>query len=124
MDERKTKDSEHVLDRLFAVIESRRGGDPESSHTARLFARGTNKIAEKIGEEATELVIEAVRGKRKKTIRESADLVYHMLVLWADAGIAPDEVWDELAGREGVSGIAEKAARKKKKTGKTKGQKS
>ena len=65
-----------------------------------------------IGEEAVELIIEAVRGKRKKTSRESADLMYHLLALWADAGIHPDEVWQALAEREGVSGLAEKAARK------------
>ena len=100
-----------VLDRLFAVIESRRGGDPAVSHTARLFAKGTHKIAQKVGEEATEVVIEGVRGRRDKLIGESADLMYHLLVLWADARIDPEEVWAELSRREGMSGIAERAAR-------------
>lgn len=100
-----------VIDRLFAVIESRRHGDPATSHTARLFARGTRKIAQKTGEEAVELVIEAVRGKRERIIEESADLMYHLLVLWADAHVRPDDVMAELVRREGMSGIAEKASR-------------
>lgn len=101
----------HVLDRLFTVIESRRSADPAISHTARLFNKGTRKIAQKVGEEAVETVIEAVRGKRERLIEESADLMYHLLVLWADARITPRDVWVELARREGVSGIAEKASR-------------
>lgn len=102
-----------ILDRLFTVIESRRGGDPATSHTARLFEKGTRKIAQKVGEEAVETVIEAVRGRRDKLVAESADLMYHLLVMWADAKIHPAEVWEELAKREGVSGIAEKRAREK-----------
>jgi phosphoribosyl-ATP pyrophosphohydrolase len=102
-----------ILDRLYGVIESRRNGDPATSHTARLFQKGTNKIAQKVGEEAVETVIEAVRGRRDKLIGESADLMYHLLVMWADAHINPGEVWEELARREGVSGIAEKRARDK-----------
>jgi phosphoribosyl-ATP pyrophosphohydrolase len=100
-----------VIDRLFAVIESRRHGDPATSHTAKLFAKGTRKIAQKAGEEAVELVIEAVRGKRERIVEESADLMYHLLVLWADARVQPQEIWAELARREGMSGIAEKAGR-------------
>jgi phosphoribosyl-ATP pyrophosphohydrolase len=100
-----------VLDRLYRVIESRRAADPAVSHTARLFQKGTRKIAQKVGEEAVEAVIEAVRGKRDRLIAESADLMYHLLVLWADARINPAEVWEELARREGVSGLAEKRAR-------------
>jgi phosphoribosyl-ATP pyrophosphohydrolase len=103
----------HVLDRLFAVIESRRTADPSISHTARLFQKGTRKIAQKVGEEAVEAVIEAVRGKRERLIEESADLMYHVLVLWADARITPTEIWAELARREGVSGIAEKESRER-----------
>ncbi|MHA1536093.1 MAG: phosphoribosyl-ATP diphosphatase [Alphaproteobacteria bacterium] len=102
-----------MIDRLFKVIESRKGGDARNSHTARLFERGTGKIAQKLGEEAVETVIEGVRGKRKAVIAESADLLYHLLVLWADRGVAPDEVWRELARREDFSGIEEKASRKK-----------
>jgi phosphoribosyl-ATP pyrophosphohydrolase len=100
-----------VLDRLFSVIESRRNADPTVSNTAKLFQKGTRKIAQKVGEEAVEVVIEAVRGKRDRIVAESADLMYHLLVMWADAGVAPAEVWDELARREGMSGIAEKLSR-------------
>jgi phosphoribosyl-ATP pyrophosphohydrolase len=100
-----------VLERLFALIESRRGGDPSQSYTARLFAEGRAKIARKTGEEAIEVVIAALEGGRESVAKESADLLYHLLVLWADAGVAPDDVWRELARREGTSGLAEKAAR-------------
>jgi len=103
-----------VLERLWGVIEQRRVmGDGATSHSARLLARGTQKVAQKLGEEAVELVIEAVARDREATISESADLLYHLLVLWVDAGVAPDEVWRELCRREGISGIAEKAARPK-----------
>jgi phosphoribosyl-ATP pyrophosphohydrolase len=101
-----------VLDRLWDTIESRRGADPALSHSARLLSRGTPKIAQKFGEEAVECVIEAVRGEdRAALIAESADVLYHLLVLWVDAEVRPEEVWDALTRREGVSGIAEKAAR-------------
>jgi phosphoribosyl-ATP pyrophosphohydrolase len=103
--------SQDMLDRLYATIEERRAADPATSHTARLFAKGTRKIAQKTGEEAVELVIEAVRGKRDRIVEESADLMYHLLVLWADAHVRPQDVWEELSRREGISGIAEKAAR-------------
>lgn len=100
-----------VLDALYTVIQSRRGGDPETSHTARLFARGRAKIAQKVGEEAVETVIEAMRDDPAKLAQESADLLYHLLVLWADAGVAPAEVYAILDGRRGISGIAEKRSR-------------
>ena len=101
-----------VLDRLWATVEERRlSGDAETSHSARLLARGTAKVAQKLGEEAVETVIEAMTGNRRALIGESADLLYHLVVLWVDAGIAPEDVWMELARREGISGIAEKAAR-------------
>jgi phosphoribosyl-ATP pyrophosphohydrolase len=103
-----------VLDRLWQVVEARRAaGDVEASHSARLLARGTAKVAQKLGEEAVECVIEAVQGHRAETILESADVLYHLLVVWVDAGIRPEEVWAELRRREGISGIAEKAARPK-----------
>lgn len=103
-----------VLDRLWQTVENRRAaGDVEGSHSARLIARGTAKVAQKLGEEAVECVIEAVQGNRAETILESADLLYHLLVVWVDAGIRPEEVWAELRRREGISGIAEKAARPK-----------
>jgi phosphoribosyl-ATP pyrophosphohydrolase len=104
---------DHMLDRLHATILARRGADPATSYTAKLLARGTAKIAQKLGEETVEAVIEAVRGDRAGLIGESADVLYHLLVLWADAGIAPAEIWAELQRREGVSGIAEKKSRSK-----------
>ncbi|HET9019087.1 MAG TPA: phosphoribosyl-ATP diphosphatase [Acetobacteraceae bacterium] len=100
-----------VLDRLHAVVASRRGADPTTSHSARLLSRGTAKVAQKFGEEAVECLIEAVSGNRTALIAESADVLYHLLVMWVDAGVAPDEVWAELRRREGISGIAEKASR-------------
>ena len=103
-----------VLDALWRTVEARRlAGDVEHSHSARLIARGTAKVAQKLGEEAVECVIEATQGNRAATVLESADLLYHLVVLWVDAGIRPDEVWAELARRQGISGIAEKAARPK-----------
>ena len=103
-----------VLDALWRTVEARRlAGDVEHSHSARLIARGTAKVAQKLGEEAVECVIEATQGNRGATVLESADLLYHLVVLWVDAGIRPEEVWAELARRQGISGIAEKAARPK-----------
>lgn len=100
-----------ILDRLWATVMSRRGGDPEVSHSARLLSRGTAKVAQKLGEEAVEAVIEATLGNRAALIGESADVLYHLMVVWVDAGIRPEEVWAELERREAISGIAEKAAR-------------
>lgn len=103
-----------ILDTLWQTVEARRlAGDVEHSHSARLLARGTAKVAQKLGEEAVECVIEATLGNRAATVLESADLLYHLIVLWVDAGIRPEEVWTELARRQGISGIAEKAARPK-----------
>ena len=102
-----------VLERLFSVIEARRGSDPAASYTAKLLAEGKPKIAKKLGEEATETVIAATAGTPAEVARESADLLYHLLVLWAAAGVKPADVWAELARREGTSGLAEKAARLK-----------
>jgi phosphoribosyl-ATP pyrophosphohydrolase len=102
-----------VLERLFSTIESRKGADPTASYTAKLLAEGKPKIAKKLGEEATETVIAATAGSPADVARESADLLYHLLVLWAAAGVKPSEVWSELARREGISGLAEKAARPK-----------
>jgi phosphoribosyl-ATP pyrophosphohydrolase len=101
-----------ALDRLYATIESRRDADPASSYSARLLSRGTPKIAQKLGEEAVECVIEAIAGNKSALVGESADLLFHLMVLWADAGIAPEEVWQELRRREAMSGIEEKASRK------------
>src|SRR5436190_7951022 len=93
-----------VVDRLYGVIASRKGADPDTSYTAKLFSKGTPKVAQKVGEEAVELVIEALRADKPRIVGESADLLYHMLVLWADAGVTPAEIWAELARREGTSG--------------------
>jgi phosphoribosyl-ATP pyrophosphohydrolase len=101
-----------VLDQLWQTVEQRRlAGDVVSSHSARLMARGTAKVAQKFGEEAVECVIEATIGNRDATVLESADVLYHLMVIWVDAGIRPEEVWAELARRQGISGIAEKASR-------------
>ena len=106
-----TDSAAEVLERLFAVIESRRGGDTSESYTARLLAEGADRIAQKLGEEAVETVIAGAKGDRSAVIAESADLLYHLLVLWAASGVSPGEVWAELAGREGRSGVDEKHSR-------------
>jgi phosphoribosyl-ATP pyrophosphohydrolase len=100
-----------VLDRLWTVVMSRRTADPAVSHSARLLSRGQAKVAQKFGEEAVECLIEAVADNHQGVVAESADVLYHLIVLWVASGIRPDEVWDELKRREGISGIAEKAAR-------------
>jgi phosphoribosyl-ATP pyrophosphohydrolase len=100
-----------VLDRLWATVLARKNADPAISHSARLLSRGTAKIAQKFGEEAVECLIEAVGGHRLALVAESADVLYHLLVLWVDAGLRPEQIWAELARREGVSGIAEKTSR-------------
>ncbi len=100
-----------VLDRLWSVVVSRRTADPAVSHSARLLSRGTAKVAQKFGEEAVECLIEAVAGNREAVVAESADVLYHLIVLWVSTQVSPDEVWAELKRREGVSGIAEKASR-------------
>jgi phosphoribosyl-ATP pyrophosphohydrolase len=100
-----------ILDRLWSTILTRKTADPLVSHSARLLARGTAKVAQKFGEEAVECLIEAVAGNRGALIGESADVLYHLLVLWVDAGLRPEDVWQELSRREGISGIVEKAAR-------------
>jgi len=102
-----------ALDRLWQVIQSRRGSDPQTSYTARLFSRGRAKIAQKLGEEAIEAVIEGVGNNPAALVGESADLLYHLLVLWAAVGISTADVAAELTRREGTSGIAEKRARAK-----------
>ena len=106
--------SAEILAQLFEVIESRRDRDVGSSYTAKLFASGTEKIAQKVGEEAVETVIEAMKSKGvSKLAEESADLLYHLLVLWADKGVKPEEVWNVLAERFGLSGIEEKNLRQR-----------
>jgi len=89
----------------------RRSADPAHSHSARLLSRGTTKVAQKFGEEAVECLIEAVAGNNPALISESADVLYHLMVMWVAAGIEPADVWSELARREGISGVIEKASR-------------
>ena len=100
-----------VLDRLWTVVLDRRTADPAHSHSARLLARGTAKVAQKFGEEAVECLIEAALGNKPALVSESADVLYHLLVMWVAAGIEPADVWSELQRREGVSGVLEKAMR-------------
>jgi len=87
------------LDDLYTVIASRKGGNPEESYTASLFDKGIAKIAQKVGEEAVETVIDGVSGPKERVISESADLLYHLLVLWAARDVKPGEVWAELGER-------------------------
>ena len=101
-----------TLGRLEAVIAERRGASAGSSYVASLFAKGREKIAQKVGEEATETVIAALSGDPAKLTSEAADLLFHLLVLLADGDVSVDDVLAELDRRDGVSGIAEKAARK------------
>jgi phosphoribosyl-ATP pyrophosphohydrolase len=107
---------EHTLARLAAVIESRKPGagpaaDPQTSYVARLFARGTDTILKKIGEEATEVVLAAKDGQRERIVAEVADLWFHSLVALAQFGLGPAEVLAELERREGLSGLEEFARR-------------
>jgi phosphoribosyl-ATP pyrophosphohydrolase len=107
------KIDETILLKLYEVVKERKSADPATSYTARLYAKGTNKIAQKLGEEAVETVIAAVDEGNDRLVRESADLLYHLLVLWADKGVLPGDVWEELERRFGTSGVAVKEARKK-----------
>ena len=101
-----------VIDRLAATVASRKGADPAESWTAKLLSEGPERCAKKFGEEAVETVIAAVSGDRDAIASESADLIYHWLVLLAASGVSLDEVAAKLQAREGTSGIAEKAARR------------
>jgi phosphoribosyl-ATP pyrophosphohydrolase len=101
-----------TLARLWATIEARRGASPDNSYTAKLLAAGPEGVARKLGEESLEAIIEAVKGDKSALTRESADVLYHLLVLWAAAGLSPGDVATELTRREGVSGIEEKLSRK------------
>lgn len=100
-----------ILDRLADTLESRKGADPSSSYVAKLYARGLDTILKKIGEEATETVIAAKDGDKAQLVYEMADLWFHSMVLLAQQGLHPDDVLAELARREGLSGLAEKASR-------------
>ncbi|HEX4271018.1 MAG TPA: phosphoribosyl-ATP diphosphatase [Rhizomicrobium sp.] len=100
------------LDRLFATIAARKGADPAQSYTAKLLAAGVEKCAKKFGEEATETVIAAIQRDKAELAKESADVLYHLAVLWAASGITPEDVYAVLKTRESMSGLEEKASRK------------
>ena len=101
----------HPIDRLFAVIQSRKDADPASSYTAKLFHQGKLKIAKKLGEEGVETALAAVGQDKECLIAESADLLYHLLVLWAECGVTPEEAYAALDARTNRSGIEEKKSR-------------
>lgn len=101
-----------VLNRLSELLEQRKAADPSSSYVAKLYAKGMDSILKKVGEEATETVIAAKGGNSEEIIYETADLWFHTLVMLSHAGLSAQDVLDELARREGLSGIAEKASRK------------
>jgi phosphoribosyl-ATP pyrophosphohydrolase len=96
------------LERLYLAVLAAKDLDPATSRTARLFQRGPSKMAKKLAEEAIEVVIDAVNGDGEAVIRESADLLYNLTVLWASAGVRPEDVWREMTRREDMLGIAEK----------------
>jgi len=96
------------LERLYQAVIAAKDLDPATSRTARLFQRGPSKMAKKLAEEAIEVVIDAVNGDGPAVVRESADLLYNLTVLWAAAGVRPQDVWREMARREHLLGIAEK----------------
>jgi phosphoribosyl-ATP pyrophosphohydrolase len=96
------------LERLYLAVIAAKDLDPATSRTARLFQRGPSKMAKKLAEEAIEVAIDAVTGNSDAVVRESADLLYNLTVLWASAGVRPDDVWREMERREHLVGIAEK----------------
>src|SRR5215208_5459145 len=96
------------LERLYQAVIAAKDLDPATSRTARLFQRGPSKMAKKLAEEAIEVVIDAVNGNTEAVVRESADLLYNLTVLWASAGVRPEDVWREMERREHMLGIAEK----------------
>ena len=96
------------VDRLYEAVLEARDSDPGVSRTARLFRAGRSKIVKKLAEEAIEVVIDAVNGDRNAVVRESADLIYNLVVLWVHAGVRPEDVWAEMQRREAMFGIAEK----------------
>src|SRR5580704_2769086 len=96
------------IERLYHAVLAAKDLDPATSRTARLFQRGPSKMAKKLAEEAIEVVIDAVHGDTQAVVRESADLLYNLTVLWASAGVQPDDVWQEMERREHLLGIAEK----------------
>jgi phosphoribosyl-ATP pyrophosphohydrolase len=109
-----------IMQRLYEVILERRKADPDESYVAKRFKQGTAKIAQKFGEESVETVIAAMQEDKKEIISESADMIFHWLLLLADAGVKPEEVMEELDKRTGISGLDEKALRAMKEKEKEK----
>lgn len=104
--------SHEILQRLTQTIESRKGAAADTSYVAKLFSKGEDAILKKVGEEATEVLLAAKGGDKTHLVYETADLWFHCMVLLAQHGLSADDVLNELARREGVSGIAEKQSRK------------
>jgi phosphoribosyl-ATP pyrophosphohydrolase len=104
------------LERLYAAVVSAQHADPDDSRTARLLRAGHGKMAKKLGEEAIEVVLEALRGNGDALVRESADLLYNLVVLWVALGVRPKDVWQEMDRRERLFGIAEKLLKPKAET--------
>ncbi|MEM6781575.1 MAG: phosphoribosyl-ATP diphosphatase [Pseudomonadota bacterium] len=104
--------SSDIIERLQEILEERKDADPKESYVAHLYKKGPNKMAKKIGEEAVEVAIEAVRGKKKKIREESADLLFHLMVMWSHYDIKPEDIFEILEERFGTSGHDEKASRK------------
>jgi len=100
-----------ALQHLESIIRARRAADPETSYVAKLTQRGRTRITQKLGEEAIETVIAAIANNHEEVIKESADLLFHLIILFADMGLSINDVYAELERREGVSGLAEKASR-------------
>lgn len=111
--ENSNRDEGHILDRLHAIVLSRKGSDPKSSYTAKLYAKGLKKITQKLGEEAAETIIAGLVEDKEALAGESADLLYHLMVLWAARDLDPQRVWEKLEKRTAASGLTEKAKRKK-----------
>jgi len=105
------------LDRLYNHVIAAKDADPALSRTAKLLRSGRSKVAKKLAEEAIEVVIDAINGEQGPVVRESADLLYNLVVLWAEAGVRPQDVWDEMARRERLFGLAEKVPKKFRENG-------
>jgi phosphoribosyl-ATP pyrophosphohydrolase len=100
------------LDRLYSQVTAAKDADPSVSRTAKLFRAGRHKMAKKLAEEAIEVVIDSMNGERDAVVRESSDLLYNLIVLWVAAGVRPEDVWNEMARRERLFGLAEKVPKR------------
>jgi phosphoribosyl-ATP pyrophosphohydrolase len=100
------------LERLYGHVMSAKDSDPGVSRTARLFRAGRHKMAKKLAEEAIEVVIDTMNGERDAVVRESSDLLYNLVVLWAASGVRPQDIWDEMSRRERLFGLAEKVPKR------------